>query len=239
MAETDPESTLPDDDDALRRRLIKRVAIAGVLVVALVGGLAVFDALYVPPERKPPARIAALPPAPEPKAEEKIEEKPAEEPAAEQKAEAVAEKAESAPAAEPERTAAPSGTLPPLKPERPLTVPAHAQPAIMKPTEPLAVQKPEPARELVRGGPARPAPASRPIAQAVEAGRQYLIQLGMFNNVANAEELRAKLELAGVPSQIEARVQVGPFATRQEAEAAREKLRSLGMEPGLVMAVKR
>jgi len=58
------------------------------------------------------------------------------------------------------------------------------------------------------------------------------VQLGVFNNVANAEELRAKLELNGIPSQIEARVQVGPFGSRQEAEEARQKLSGLGLEPG-------
>jgi DedD protein len=63
--------------------------------------------------------------------------------------------------------------------------------------------------------------------------------MGVFSSVANAEELRARLELAGVPARIEARVQVGPFATRQEAEQAREKLRSLGMDPGLVMAARK
>jgi DedD protein len=63
--------------------------------------------------------------------------------------------------------------------------------------------------------------------------------MGVFNNLANAEELRAKLEMAGIPSQIEARVQVGPFATREEADAAREKLRSLGMDTGILTAIKR
>lgn len=75
-----------------------------------------------------------------------------------------------------------------------------------------------------------------PISRSAESARQFLLQMGVFTNVANAEELRAKLELAGIPAQIEARVQVGPFTSRQEAEQAREKLKSLGMAPGLVMA---
>ena len=61
----------------------------------------------------------------------------------------------------------------------------------------------------------------------------------MFNNVANAEELRAKLELAGIPAQIEARVKVGPFATREEAEVARKKLASLGLDPGYLTATRK
>jgi DedD protein len=73
----------------------------------------------------------------------------------------------------------------------------------------------------------------------VEAARQFLIQVGVFNNIANAEELRAKIVAGGVPARIEARVQVGPFASREEAEQAREKLKALGVEPGLVVAARK
>lgn len=252
MAEqkTTTEPDQPDDDEALRRRLLRRIAIAGALVVVLVGGLAIFDALYVPTEQAP-ERLAALAPAeaPAPKPAEKPAEAAAETPAEAAKPtettavleatkpEVAAKPGEAAkaaePPAEPERSAAPTGTLPPARGERPLTVPAQARPAIMKPAEPLVpVQKPEPAKEIARSGP--PA-AARPLSQALASGRNYLLQMGVFNNVANAEELRARLELAGVPTQIEARVQVGPFSTRQEAELAREKLKSLGLEPGILM----
>ena len=237
-----------DADDALKKRIISRLAVAGVVVVALLGGLAVIDALYVPPPRKAAPEPVATAPEPEAKPEEKVAEQPAEKPAevaeAEKKEEAKPEvaKAEPAPAAEPERTA--SVTAPPPRPIRPLTLPATARPAAIKPSEPVAaVQKPEPAREIARTAPpepiARHAPASRPLTQAAERTRQYIVQMGVFNNVANAEELRAKLELAGIPSQIEARVQVGPFATRQEADVAREKLRAMGMETGILTAIKR
>jgi DedD protein len=40
--------------------------------------------------------------------------------------------------------------------------------------------------------------------------------------------------LSGVPSTLETRVQVGPFRTRQEAEAAQAKLKQLGVETILV-----
>ena len=55
----------------------------------------------------------------------------------------------------------------------------------------------------------------------------------------SAEELRAKLELNGIPAQIEARVQVGPFANREEAEQMRDKLRKLGLEGGVLVATKK
>ena len=83
------------------------------------------------------------------------------------------------------------------------------------------------------------APASRPIAQALESSRLFQLQMGVFNSLANAEELKARLEEAGVPAHIEARVQVGPFSSRREAEQAREKLKSLGMEPGLIVTARK
>jgi len=247
MAETpDPSTSEPHDaDEALKKRLITRIAVAGVVVVALLGGLAVVDALYGPPQKKePPAEAVAQKPeeAEAAKAEEKAEQKPSDAPAAVAAAEPK-EEAKPEAAAEPERTTA--AVTPPPQPIRPLTLPATARPAAIKPSAPLApLPKPEPEKAIAKTAPppsplAQHAPPSRPLSQAAERGRQYVVQMGVFNNVANAEELRAKLELAGIPTQIEARVQVGPFATRQEVDAAREKLRALGMEEGILTAIKR
>ena len=58
----------------------------------------------------------------------------------------------------------------------------------------------------------------------------YLVQAGMFSNTQKAEELHAMLQLNGIPSTLETRVQVGPFNSKAEADAAREKLKSLGVE---------
>jgi DedD protein len=62
----------------------------------------------------------------------------------------------------------------------------------------------------------------------------FLLQAGVFTSVQRAEELHARLTLSGVPSTLETRVQVGPFRTRQEAEAAQAKLKELGVETILV-----
>jgi len=64
--------------------------------------------------------------------------------------------------------------------------------------------------------------------------------VGAFDNVANAEELRAKLERKGIPSSIsiDARVQVGPFRTQEGADAARAKLKELGLDGGLLVTIK-
>lgn len=56
----------------------------------------------------------------------------------------------------------------------------------------------------------------------------------MFSSTERAEELHAKLQLNGIPSSIESRVNVGPFKTREEADAARAKLKALGIESLLV-----
>ncbi len=230
--QTTPQTA--NDDEALKKRLVGRMAVAGVLIVALLGGLALFDALNTP-EKPAPAPVAVLPPPPEPKPAEAAKPEEKAEPGDEAKNEAGAE-----PAAEPERTESAAAPALRVPRERPLTKPAEARPAMMRPSEPPA--PPSVAEEtgrIARPPVAAHAPASRPLTRAAEAGKRFLLQLGVFNNVANAEELRAKLELNGIPSQIEARVQVGPFASRQEAEEARQKLAALGLEPGVVMATKR
>jgi len=244
MAETNATRQALDDDQALRKRLLMRVAVASTVMAGLLGGLMVFDAFFVKPEREPPTRIAT---APTPIQEPKPTEAPAEEKLAPAEAQTEPEKtAESSTpvevAAEPERSAAPTGSLPPAKAERRLTVPARAQAAMMRPTESAVTARPAPETEVARVVPpavAKETTPMRPIAQAIEASRRFLVQIGVFNSVANAEELRAKLELAGIPTQIEARVQVGPFATRKEAEQARDKLKDLGIEPGLVMTARK
>ncbi|MFA7267718.1 MAG: SPOR domain-containing protein [Sterolibacterium sp.] len=211
-------------DAELKSRLIRRVSVAVVLIVALLGGLAVLDALNAPPKLKPVEEAPVVAQTGQTPAETKPEEKPPE-PAQQEET----KKAEEVPA-EPEKTAAPAAPNRVEHAPRPLTKPAEARQAMLKPSAPPT--------ELVR--PPRPAaPASRPLTQPLVHTPVFLLQLGVFNNTANAEELRAKLELNGIPSQIEARVQVGPFKSRQEAEQARDKLKQLGMETGLILAVKK
>ncbi len=266
------ERALPDAGDgeeadakALKRRLLTRVGIAAVLILALLGGLAVLDDLNAPPPKKPEV-VAEAPTqsagpaagtesaAPAVQVPPLSEESPAQESAG-QIAPPAAEEAPEPPAASvaatPEISAQP--TLPgsaPLKAEvpestgpgsRPLTKPANARLAMLKPSEAASATKPlpparvEPAAELAR---AAPAPASRPLTQAAARGG-YLLQLGVFTSTSHAEELRAKLELNGIPAQIEARVQVGPFASRAEAEQMRAKLKTLGMEEGMLVATRK
>lgn len=115
-----------------------------------------------------------------------------------------------------------------------------------------AAKKPEPAASLrlpsmglagVMQVPAVTKPA--PVVQqptVVETRRngkpEFVVQAGVFNNFENAEKLRVRLQQAGIPAQIETRVKIGPFANKAEAEAARQKMIALGLEPGIVSRAK-
>lgn len=250
MAETNESRNLPEnDEDVLRQRLLRRIGLAGVLIVALVSSLAIFDAVFVDPPAPLPLSVEAPPVAVSPEAPsaedppaDKLAEATPETPAeaakdteAEKPADNTVEKAAEKPVAPvakaaapsvPEHTAAPS--LPPVR-ERPLTKPAVSQPASVRSmaTTPVA---PEPARTVTK--------SIRPLSGADEASRRYLVQMGVFSNVANAEELKSRLDKAGIPAQIEARVQVGPFSNKTEAEAAQKKMATMGLNGLLVSARK-
>ena len=252
-----PEQAEVNTEDALKRRLLNRIAIAAVTVVGLLGSLAMFDAINAP-QKPTAAKIAALPP----KAETREEPKPAEvapaTPVVEAPKEAdVKTEVSTAPPAPPappvpESTVSPGAPiLQPLPAEKTLTRPAITRPALARPSEPVPpatspAARPE-ARELTKApqtslAPTSPlatkrAPASRPLTQAAE--RQFALQMGVFSNVANAEDLRAKLELNGIPATVEARVHAGPFASREEADAARAKLKELGLDGGLMITMKK
>lgn len=236
MEPTSTPETSSTDDSALKRRLLNRIAVAAVVMVGLLGSLAIFDAINAPVAPGPVRTAAAPPPeAPAARPEAATEAKPAEAPA-------VVAKAEPPAPAVPEATSSPGAPpLQPLPAEKPLTKPATGRAASLRPSEPVSpaaapAARPDPARELAAAPAPRRATPSRPLTQAAE--RQYALQMGVFNNVANAEDLRAKLELNGIPATIEARVHVGPFASREEVEAARAKLKELGLDGGLLLTMK-
>jgi DedD protein len=296
MSSTPNADTGTTPEDALKRRLLNRIAVAAVMVVGLLGSLAIFDAIYTP--RRPP-KMAAVPveaPAAEAETAATTEPKPLE--AADVSSVALSAAATaplsavaSAPATvasataqtpvpvvaaapaspplttaqvpaaklatgKPETKAVAEGSsatgaapLQPLPREKGLTRPATAKPAALRPSEPVApanslAARPDPGRVVARAprasgtpGVAPRAPASRPLSRIAEP--HFALQMGVFTNVANAEDLRAKLELHGIPSTIEARVHVGPFATREEADAARAKLKELGLDGGLLVSFKK
>lgn len=76
-------------------------------------------------------------------------------------------------------------------------------------------------------------PASSKPTPSTAATSRYVVQLGVFTSIDNAQALQAKLKEQGIPTTLETRVIVGPFRERAEADAAREKLQALGIS-GLV-----
>jgi DedD protein len=94
-------------------------------------------------------------------------------------------------------------------------------------------------------------PAERAKKEVAEARRAqsrlkeeaYMVPLGAFTNSDNAKQVQDKAASAGIKSYAESvklpqgeqtRVRAGPFASRDAAEKARDKLKSLGLEVGQV-----
>lgn len=159
--------------------------------------------------------------------------------------------------AAPAKPAATAQTLP-MTPVAPMPVPAPrpsgqagagvpaapvAAPGVPSVRPPALAPVPQSASQLAAV--AAPAAAQKPAAappQApvpAETGRGYVLQFGFFSNVASAEELKARLAQAGVPSQIETRLTVGPFADRKDALAAQARLREKGVDVGVLLPLGR
>ncbi|QLI82780.1 SPOR domain-containing protein [Chitinibacter fontanus] len=65
----------------------------------------------------------------------------------------------------------------------------------------------------------------------LNSARGYSVQAGVFLLSNNAEKLLSQLQQAGIPAYLETRVQIGPFKSKAEADAAVKKLKALGITP--------
>ena len=241
----------------MRGKLIKRLAVAGVLVASLLGMLAFFDYLATAPEEgdapvfshpvpvaprnevSQPVTPLADSPAPPAASEPIVEAPPA--PAIEAQPTLVLEVE---PKPHPEsRPLVPSTAVIARKPSTvqlaPSVEPARSPRAVPETTASPAIepeQAPPPHlaakanARVLEAKPAQPPVVLTP--QRLFSG--FLVQAGVFTSPQLAEELHAKLTLSGINSTLETRVQIGPFRTRQEAEAAQIKLRELGVESVLL-----
>lgn len=240
MVEKSETAATEDPAGDLRGTLLRRLAVAGVLVAVLLGVLAFFDYLATPSEEaEMPVFTQAVPVAPRKEVSQPVKSADEEPPPA--STEAAPQEAPPPPVADavPAAPSAPPSTVAEVAPRR---APASAQPAAAArpavaasmPAEPGSgvaeeTAPPEPVVANARVLPARPA---EPTAPRLFSG--FLLQAGVFSSVQRAEELHAKLTLSGVPSTLETRVQVGPFRTRKEAEAAQARLKELGVQTILV-----
>jgi cell division septation protein DedD len=107
--------------------------------------------------------------------------------------------------------------------------PASESPALVAPPVVVPVVVPVVAAPQASGAAIEPLPtAEAPSATVVET-RHSLLSSALPER-RRAEELQAKLSQQGIPARLETRLQVGPFASRAEAEAARRKVQALGVE---------
>ncbi|XZG71827.1 SPOR domain-containing protein [Chitinibacteraceae bacterium HSL-7] len=223
------------EQQRLKQQLLWRLGVAVAAMVVIVTGIYLLDR-PAKPERKPaPARIAPAPtPAPSVAAS-----------AASEATSAPAEVAASevqptpttppTPVAPPTQTPSPTQTTPEPEGELEISSPITTSKPVPRLTaaQPRAIVTPalvKPVAPVMPTGTsiAKPAAPITPVASG-----QYTVQAGVFRYAGNAEQLTARLKAAGLPAYLETRVQIGPFKTRAEADAAAAKLRELGIQPVL------
>ena len=151
---------------------------------------------------------------------------------------------------------------------KPLNLPAATPPAAAETV--ITVSPPAPAQEMEEILPAatssasvsapKPVPSPAPKvdqaakAQALLDGRvppkagadvaaRYIVQVGAFSDAARAQEVRTKVERAGLKTYTHVadtkegrrtRVRVGPFATKAEADRVAEKIRRLELPAAIL-----
>ena len=220
----------------IKRKLAWRMGFAALMIVALLGGLALFDYLGAARVDTDPGEPQFTEPVPVPK---KTVTQPvtSAEPAKEEKS-------------VPEASAAPLDKSAPVLdvPPRPEVAAQPVLPRASQPAgrtvsgvqpAPAASAKTAEARTVPQAAaPVRaeqPVPAAQPQPSPPRLFSGFALQAGVFSDPRRAEELHAKLTLEGIPSTIEARVQVGPFKSKQEAEEAREKMKAMGIDAVMLM----
>lgn len=235
----------------LKRQLLWRMGIAGLMILALLGALALFDYANapddllatgqqftepVPVRKKEPVQplTPAETPAETPVAAPGDQPVAATEPAAAETAAEVASEAATESAA---RKKDAGGT--PTRPlsragsaagDKPGALPAPPPPprVAATPALPPAVKRPAEGSASTATPPPPVVEAPLPVAVRLMSG--YIVQSGLFSDLALAEEWQARLAQEGIPATVEARLQIGPFKNRTEAEAARRKLTKLGLD---------
>ena len=285
MATTRPETTTTENagarrgDGDIKRKLALRMGVAAAMIVALLGGLALFDYLSTQSAAPEPVAPQFTEPVPVARKAPGAAAVPAETPRAENQSGASPDKPipslEAPPrpevAAQPALPASsvatpPAGGRSANPPSANASGAARSTPAAqatqgqVKSTPAAAPRSAEPRRPAVAPEPegsasppmptssaaasevgerTMPATSSATMAPAVPSPSRlfsgYAVQAGVFSETRRAEELHARLVNAGIPATLETRVQVGPFKTREQAEAARAKLKEMGVDGMLLL----
>jgi DedD protein len=137
----------------------------------------------------------------------------------------------------------------PATPEREPREAAATPPKAEKKPEAKPEPKPAPQREFqTTAKPEAQAPAKPQVAlpaAPAPSGEQFVVPVAALASADKVRELLAALKAASLPYYTEqiatakgtvTRVRVGPYASRDAAEAAHRKVQSLGLKPGKVLA---
>ncbi len=129
--------------------------------------------------------------------------------------------------------------------------PASAQPAakppVPEPVREAAPQAPQAASAQEPSAQEPPAPKASAPARTAKPAESFMVPLGAYSNAANAKQVQSRVSAAGFKSYAEnvkgpkgtqLRVRAGPFASREAAERARDKLKALGLNPVGAVAVR-
>jgi len=208
------ENEMPENEDVKKKALL-RLAIAGVVTAAALAGLWWLDQGGSEPKKAAPIASAPAPiiAAPSPEVQAPEPEAPAITP---ETTEPTQETSVPAASPTPDQAVPPPSARSVEAPPPPRVSNALRTPAPMPPQTPQTA--PQPSAKAAAAA-AQPTPG---------ASQSYVVQVGVFSNPDNARELVEKLNKQGVRAHMEARVQIGPFLNRQEAEKAQAAMRKLG-----------
>ncbi len=219
-----------------RSKLVSRAVLVVALIVALLAGLMIFDGK---PGQEANSRAPVAAALSSPRIGISVSAVPSS--AAPPATSSMPEELKQAIQNAPDATQAALASMPePVAHQPPTAVPEGSSDVVLKGREEPGAGSLHgtPAASTARQEPPRAAPSLHSSSvitnTAVEMG-PFLLQVGVFSNPGNAEELRSKLRQAGIPTQTETRVQVGPFASKSEALKAQERLRKLGLGSGMLL----
>ena len=227
------EPAITQDEQRLKQRAMRRLAMALTLIAVAIVALALLDRYNASLKKTEPV-LAPPPESPAPLAQPPV--KQSSPPSPSSAAQPVTPPRPPPPVVENQQAPAPppGHATPDYSAKKPAAQPGHGNPASPSetPAAPLPEQKSVP-----------PAAASKPVAQAAAptpseptaSSKGFIVQVGVFMSAANARTLQNKLAEKGIPTHTETRVVVGPFKDRAEAEAVIRQLKELGVS-GVVVA---
>jgi DedD protein len=141
----------------------------------------------------------------------------------------------------------PVGLIPPHEPSEALITPPSTEPNLptAKPDQPIT---PPPPPKIINNETLAPPtrtnratarqqtePDALPAEKTASApDKAYLVQVGVFTSLANAQALQQQLQRAGIEAHLETRVQIGPFKDKREADKALNRAKKLGIDAVLV-----